>query len=208
MPDNVFGVREVLLTTGVQMRCRPVPPFATAAVRSTLPDPPFPQVTVESAAGGPEKHPALPETPEYKAWVIAKEKHRRELGLALERFTFNYGVVAWRFPAILAPGEPTEEGKDVEGVVTYGEWLTSPPDEWYLDDTLQDYGIKALKGPDRRAQYILYELILNDRDSAAVEEVVIQPDPLGKEEVLAALAPFVSKEMTGLSNTPSPEPEE
>ncbi len=184
---------EVVTDAGTTLYCRVVPPFAQTAVHRRMPDPPLPRVEVTSASGdSKETHIALPGTPEHDAYMQAKEAHRREFGLALQRFTITYGVVAWRF----APGEPAQ---------------VDPPDGWEIPDTLRDYGVKQLTGPDYRAQYILYELILTDKDLVKVEMATIPSAPVTQEDVAAAIAPFASsmgESPSSMDNPPSREKEQ
>lgn len=177
----------VLVSSGALLKCRPVPPFAMAEVRGRMPEPPMPKVTVSSAAGGPEVHDALPSTPEYEAYKEAHQKYRRELGLALERFSYNYGIIEWSWP----PEDPAP-GEHV--------WVSEPPEDWRLPAILKEYGVEELKGPDRRAQYILYELLLTDVDTKKVERLLFPTELLTKEDILAALAPFGSSDGVDLSS--------
>ncbi len=165
---------ELVTSQGAILYCRIVPPFAQAAVRRRMPAPPLPRVEVKSASGtNVETHIALPGTPEHDAYLKAKAEHTAELGMALQRFTVHYGIVAWR----LAPGEPVQ---------------VDPPEDWVLPQALVDYDVAVLAGPERRAQYILYVLILTDEDLDLVEATLLPTEEVGREEVAAALAPFAS----------------
>jgi hypothetical protein len=137
-----------------------------------MPDPPFPKVEVTSASGSTEIHPALPGTPEYEQYLHDQRQHRRELAMALQRFCVNYGIVAWH-----APGEEAQ---------------TQPPEGWAIPSILEEYGVENLSGPDHRAQYLLYEIIMTDEDLTLIEQVIMPEEEVSKEDVVAALAPFVS----------------
>ncbi|NIN66274.1 MAG: hypothetical protein GTO63_16595 [Anaerolineae bacterium] len=67
-----------------------------------------------------------------------------------------------------------------------------PPEDWVLPQALVDYDVAVLAGPERRAQYILYVLILTDEDLDLVEATLLPTEEVGREEVAAALAPFAS----------------
>lgn len=172
----------VVMNSGAVLYCRAVPPFAQAVVRRKMPEPPAPRVEVHSSAGGSEFHTALPGTPEYEEYVKARKEYKTELGLALQRFTVAYGTVAWE----LVPGEVAQ---------------TEPPDGWDIPQVLKEYGDVLLDGPDRRGQYILYELILTDKDLEAVEAIYFPEPPITKEDIAAAIAPFESSTKGDQSST-------
>jgi len=172
---NLSRYQKYELTDGTILWCRVVPPYAQAEAHNRFPEPPVPNVDV-MGSGNKEKHKALPGTPEYDAYVRAHKEYRRELGLAIQRFAFNYGVIAWRFPGELPEDDPH----------------TEPPEDWKLPGIMDRYGAKNREGPDRRGQYILYELILTESDMDGVERVILPTRPVSKEDVAAALAPFES----------------
>jgi hypothetical protein len=177
---------KVTTNQGAILYCRIVPVFAQTAVHKRIPAPPLPRVEVKSASGDSvETHLALPGTPEHDAYMQAKKDHKREFGLALQRFTITYGVVAWR----PAPGEPVQ---------------TVPPADWEFPPTLREYGVEPLDGPDYRAQYILYELVLTDEDLINVEAAILPSPPVTKEDVTAALAPFDLSTEGSPSSTDNP----
>lgn len=168
-------LREVTTTNGAVLRCRAVPPYAQAAVRTQLPSPPYPKVTVKSAAGGEEEHHALPGTQEYEDYRKAQDRYRMELGAALAEFNLNYGVIDWHLP-----------GEDGETA-----WHEMPPNGWEVPTAMKLYGIETSQSPaGRRAQFIQYELITTDMDSELVDAVLMPAQPLTKKEILAALDPF------------------
>lgn len=182
----------LLLINGAVIRCRPVPPYVQASVRGALPEPPVPRVAVTSAAGGKEEHIALEGTPEFDAYVIAQRKWRYAIATALQSFIMNYGVVEWRWPAQIAPGE---EAFDVDVV-----WESKPPIDWSVPSVMERYGLSSTDEQERRAQYIMHELITTEADQDALEALLLPMQPLTKEEVMAALSPFESSATVDLSS--------
>lgn len=167
-------LKEVTMANGAVLRCRAVPPYAQAAVRSQLPSPPYPKVKVKSAAGGEEEHHALPGTQEYEDYRKAQDQYRMELGAALAEFNLNYGVDSWTLP-----------GEDGE------TWHDMPPAGWVVPQGMILYGIKTATDPaGYRAQFIQHELITTDMDNEIVDAVLTPAQPLTKKEILAALDPF------------------
>jgi hypothetical protein len=146
--------------------------------------PKYPFKELKSAAGGSETAPALEDTPEFLEYQDSMDQYRIDQSRLMREFEYNYGIVGWK--------DPEEE-----------KWHKEPPEDWTVPEGLRRYGVETSKDPTEfRAQYINYELILTDADRVLVESA-IGVGPVSKEDIEAALVPFVSPESTESSGSPS-----
>lgn len=179
MGDDM-NMRDVTVSTGAVLRCRPVPPYLLATLRGKLPLPPrLPKLNLQSAAGT-EVAKALPESPEYEEYRIAQQEWERKRTQIFTDFTLDFGIVEWRLP----------ESE---------EWTNTPPDGWQLDPVLVRWGLVEAAGEPRVA-YIKSELIVTDADMNLVDSVTNEPAPVTEGEVQQALVPFVSPETKNQSS--------
>jgi hypothetical protein len=152
---------EKKLSSGWEVRLRPVPPLAQSAVldMSKYVHPPAPMQEVKT---GKDKKSVEyvsygPNHPEMIAW-------HRECGRLDQRqfedgteFSYSYGVHSWR-----------EDG---------GEWLTKPPKDWEIDPAF----VSMLQDDDefhRRLAFIKTELILSPDDLAEVQRTLYSVQPV------------------------------
>ena len=165
-------IKELELTSGWKVRCRPVPPLAQMGVmdRPDLQYPPPPTVTVKTVAG--EETVRAPEgSDESNAYYAAC----REIDAARDRrgleFNFAYGVKAW-----------SQDGK---------KWLKEPPKGWEPEPMLVE-AVGGVSNP--RTAFIMYELIASAADFRDVNKVIVYTgmDPLTVQEVESAEDGFKS----------------
>jgi hypothetical protein len=168
---------DVTLDSGAVVRCRPIPPHSTRAVLSRFKRPTVPNVELKSAAGGSETAVALPETPEWDAFMKEQEAYNEAVRMALDDFMLNYGIVGWKL--------------DSES-----EWSTKPPDNWRVPALMSQYGVVDSDDLwEQRLHFIRYGLILTDDDSEKVDRACMII-PVTKEDVATAAIPFDSSGST------------
>lgn len=169
-----MNVKDVVVSSGAVLRCRPVPPYAMTDVLAAVEEPEYPFIDVKSDAGGSERLPALRDSPEYVAYQKDMRNFRvRQRAIAIEA-DLNIGVIEWRLP-----------GTD--------EFVRMPPDDWKIPAMMSAYGVEpATDAIKRRVQFIKYELIMTENDDDLVMGVIRMSKPVTAEEVEAAAAPFES----------------
>jgi hypothetical protein len=173
------AVEEIELPdSGALVRCRPVSPLALGPVFQSIPEPDFPMVDVESAAGGSERHPALQDTDEFVRYQKEMRQYRKEIGEAIMDFKLNSGVLAWSW----------DEGET---------WHEDVPNDWTLPWGLRKYypGGVPSDAYDRRALYIRTEIIVSDADDDLVGNIIGSKPGTGQtnimpEEIQAQLDPI------------------
>jgi len=111
---------QVELANGAVVICRPVPPYTTHDVLKAVPEPSYPYVDIQSAAGGSENRPALRESPEWDKYQAQLREHRLALQQAVIEHELSYGIVAWKFP-----------GMD--------KFAKMPPDGWEPDEYIRKH---------------------------------------------------------------------
>ena len=171
---------QVELANGAVVICRPVPPYTTHDVLKAVPEPSYPYVDIQSAAGGSENRPALRESPEWDKYQAQLREHRLALQQAVIEHELSYGIVAWKFP-----------GMD--------KFAKMPPDGWEPDEYIRKHcGVADETSQDAwRIQFIKYVLIATDNDDDAINKVIHDvAAPPTAEELKAALRPFESTERT------------
>jgi len=136
-----MSVKIVKLSSGYEVKVRPVPPHASVAVMEQYEYPDAPTEKVKSAAGHEEELPAPEDSPEMKAYHAKCNKIYKESKNAAKEFLLDYAVIAWN------------DGAD---------WMTEPPEDWALDPVLIRHGVKP--SDNRRVDFIRYELIADNAD--------------------------------------------
>lgn len=175
MNDNM--VKEVSLTNGAAVRCRPVPPHALGPVILSFKEPEFPYVEVKGAAGV-ERHPALQGTPEYDAWVLERNAHDLRVSRAVMDFDLEYGIISWKLPGV-------------------DEYTNQVPKDFSVPGIMKRYGVETSDDPyERRLQFIKYALITTSTDDDTVSAVTKAAKPVTAKEVETTLAPFESDEQS------------
>lgn len=156
-------MKEVTLTDGTIVRCRPVPPYATVQVRRVEAPPPFPREKIKSAAGGVEEVDALEGSPLVEEWQAEMQAYNRRLQERTVEFTLDFGIISWKLP-----------GSD--------EFTSEPPEDWTIPEALLAYGVTPAKR--KRLDFIRYELIASSLDSERIDNVLIgEYDTVSQEEV-------------------------
>lgn len=172
------NIQEVTLSTGVVVRCRPVPPYALQVIHEKFPVPVYPVEKIESAAGHVEVKPVLRDTPEWEQYQEDLMKYNKIRAVAVMDFSMTYSIVSWRLP-------------------DSSEWVTEPPDTWKVPDIMAHFDVTTSDDPyDRRLQFLKYTLIQRDSDLLALDAIAADMQPITKKEVKAAKAPFELEEQT------------
>lgn len=181
--------QQLVLSNGVRMEVRPVPPYVQAAVRQALPEPPFPSVTLESkSTGNKEVVPVLPGTEAYEEYRKAVSENRLLVRTAMTSFNLDYGVLRWQYP-------------------NSDDWVEEAPRDWEVPHggLLTTLGVtKITEFNTRRSLYIRFELLIADSDVDRVDRIIYSKQALTKEEILAALVPFDSNDEIDLWNLRAP----
>jgi hypothetical protein len=171
----------ITLSNGMQAECRPVPPYAMGIVHQQIPEPEFPHVKVESAAGGSEELPALPGSEIWAGYRKTYEEYKQELARASLDFSLNYAVIQWR--------------DDEEA-----EWFSEVPEGWTVPKILEGYGVSTSDDEvEKRVQYIKFVLIQTRDDAVKIKEFTHhkKPTSVTREEIEAAKTPFEPETPTG-----------
>lgn len=144
-------IKELKLTSGWTVRCRPVPPLAQTGAMDGLGlhYPPPPKISVKTVTGE-EETDAPEESEEYVAYFEACGKVDEARERKGRDFTYAYGVREW-----------SEDGK---------KWLKEPPKGWKPDPIL----VEAIGDVgDRRTAFIMYELIVSAKDLKDVNGIIL-----------------------------------
>jgi len=136
-----MAIRVVKLSSGYEVKVRPVPPHASVAVMEQYEYPDAPTERVESAAGHTEELPVPKDSPEMKVYQAECKRIYTESKKTAKKFLLDYAVVEW---------------KDEIG------WRTEPHQDWTLDPVLVRHGVKP--SDNRRVDFIRYELIADNAD--------------------------------------------
>jgi hypothetical protein len=174
---------QVKLSNGVLVVCRPVPPYALMPLYEAFSEPEMPMEVIETISGVEKKRP-LPKSETWQKYQQAIKDHRRKLNVEVIKYHFNLGVISWELPD--------------------GEVQSQPPVEWQLPLAMQQYVTTEMNEFDRRAAYIMYELMAREEDVDAVETAIgmRKSTPISNQEVEAAATPFVSVAETKKSSRP------
>ena len=183
-------LRIVQLLGDWEVRVTPVPPqasFRWVKAHVQYPDkPPKPMVEMRSPLLGPdappETAPALPETPEWDAWILEMQAWqeqcdtmRRDKADEEMDFSLDYAVVDWR-----------RKGSE-------DEWQSEPADDWQPPPALKRHGISV--DDNRRLAFIHYELLSQPASHELVMRAAFPSgeadmSPVTEKEVSAALGSF------------------
>lgn len=172
--------KELELSSGAVVHCRPVPPYMIGSVTAKFTEPAYPYIDESSIAGGSERRPALIGTEQWNRWQSEMKEYRKKMGSAVMDFSLSYGIVDWRFP-------------DMD------EFVKEPPDDWQVPEELvQLTGERTSSDAAiRRTQFIKFELLLTNEDADKVEAVTTRPSqPITREELKDAMSPFDSDAAT------------
>lgn len=173
------NVKEITLSTGIAVRCKPVPPFSVTDIvrvvtrnRPDLQMPPRPTEKIEGAAGTTEAYVRMG-TPEYDEWWAKCQEVDERLREEREGITHDLGIVEWKFP-------------DSE------EWSSDPPKKWKLPESVTDYGVKPREGKKgKRIDFIRHELLTSPKDVTDITDVIFGPmAPITEEEIAAISGTF------------------
>lgn len=137
---------QMLQLSGCYVRVRRVPAWFALRVVEHFKMPRPPLEVVETVAGT-EVQAARPGSPEYEKYLEELDRARQELQNAQYVAALNAGVVAWSFD-----GE---------------SWESEPPEDWQLDPV---FAVSSTG--DRRADYLLHEILVDSRDLAAVADAI------------------------------------
>jgi len=190
--------REIVLSNGVRLRVRPVPPHVYLVFRGQVhaalpPEPQPPTVEFTTKAGHKERTVAPEDDPAWEQYLASHAQWEEQQRIALERandawnsLIRDYAVVAWQFPG--------------------GDWLQEPPADWRYPDALTRAGLSPSEN--LRAEYIALELLTTPRDIAALLDVIESETVLREEEIVAAEAGFRGRHKSagkaaGGRNTPN-----
>jgi hypothetical protein len=143
-----MSIRIVKLSSGYEVKVRPVPPHASVAVMEQYEYPDAPTEKVQSAAGHTEELPAPKDSSEMKVYQAECNRIYKESKKAAKDFLLDYAVIAWR-----------DSG---ESDPINGEWQYEPSQVWELDPVLIRHGVKP--SDNRRVDFIRYELITDNAD--------------------------------------------
>ena len=183
-------LRVVQLAGDWEVRVTPVPPHASFRwVKSHVqyPDkPPKPVVEMRSpllsADAPPEIATALPDTPEWDAWMVALREWQDQCDKIREskadeemEFSLDYAIVDWR-----------KKGTD-------DPWCAEPGADWEPRAALLRHNVDV--SDDRRLAFIHYELLAQSENynlvtRAAFPQGEADMSPVTEEEVSAALGSF------------------
>lgn len=150
--------KEIVLSSGIVVRARPVPPLLVGKVLTTRPDlqsPMAPLVEVKGVAGT-EIMAARPGEREYEEWAQKCTELKIIRDELQDNFIWNYGIVAWKHL-----GEK--------------RFTTEPPKDWKIPMLLSKFGL-ALKTDDeleRRLLYIQTVILETPEDLEIIQDVVL-----------------------------------
>lgn len=164
-----------VLSNGVILRTRPVPPYASYDVHQALPAPPVPKVTLTSEVDGHvETHRALPGTPEHDEYMAALVAHRKMMESALVDFDLDYTAVDWKYP-----------GTD--------EFVEDPPGDWNPPPVMARWNVTyGTHASARRVAFIKLALLLTEEDQEKIESTSSGQGPITYDEIKAGLGPIGS----------------
>jgi len=200
-------LRTVQLAGDWEVRVTPVPPHASfkwVKAHVKYPDkPPKPMVEMRSPLLPPdapaESAPALPDTPEWDAWMLELQNWQEQCDKVREakadeemEFSLDYAVMDWRKSGTEDP------------------WQSEPAADWEPRSALERHGVDV--GDNRRLAFIHYELLAQPENYdlivyAAFPKGEADMSPITEEEVNAALGNFrtgsgVSRESRNMGTTP------
>lgn len=161
--------KEIVLSSGIVVRARPVPPLLVGKVITTRPDlraPMAPLVEVKGVAGT-EIMPARPGEHEYEEWVQRCTELRIVRDALQDNFIWNYGVVAWKHL-----GEK--------------RFITEPPKDWVIPTLLSKFGLAPRIDDEleRRLTYIQTVILETPEDLENIQNVVLgETTAISEQEV-------------------------
>ena len=150
--------KEIVLSSGIVVRVRPVPPLLVGKVITTRPDlqsPMAPLVEVKGVAGT-EIMAARPGEREYEEWAQKCTELRIIRDELQDNFIWNYGVVDWKHP-----GEK--------------RFTTEPPKDWVIPKLLSKFGLMPRTDDEleRRLLYIQTVILATPEDLERTQEVIL-----------------------------------
>jgi len=150
--------KEIVLSSGIVVRARPVPPLLVGKVVTTRPDlraPMAPLVEVKGVAGT-EIMPARPGEREYEEWVQKCAELKIIRDALQDNFIWNYGVVDWKHPGTK-------------------KFVTEPPKNWKVPELLSKFGLAPKTGDEleRRLIYIQTVILATPEGLEILQDVVL-----------------------------------
>ena len=150
--------KEIVLSGGIVVRVRPVPPLLVGKVITTRPDlqsPMAPLVEVKGVAGT-EIMAARPGEREYEEWAQKCTELRIVRNELQDNFIWNYGITAWKHP-----GEK--------------KFVTEPPKNWVIPKLLSKFGLtpRTDNELERRLIYIQAVILATPEDLENVQDIVL-----------------------------------
>lgn len=168
-------MEEIVLSSGVTVRCESVSMLATTEIIAVRPEcrMPTPPVEVIKSRTGTTPVAAQPGTSEYAEWEREADAVRAARARIEDQAPFYLGVLEWKQPG---------QSKFSERV----------PKGWKFSHRLAALGVKAREGEDgRQWDYIIYGLLKDPADYLAVQRVVFV-GAITEEEVTAVTDKFPS----------------
>lgn len=167
-------MEELVLSSGVTVRCEAVPLMATTEIIAVRPEcrMPTPPVEVVKSRTGTTPVAAQPGTPEYAEWEREADAVRAARARIEDQAPFYLGVLEWK-------------------QVGQSKFSERVPKGWAFSRRLAALGVEPREGEDGRCwDYIVYELLKSPVDHLAVQRVVFGASAITEEEVAAVTDKF------------------
>jgi len=150
--------KEVVQSSGIVVRARPVPPLLVGKVVTTRPDlqSPMPPLVEVKGVAGTEIMAARPGEREYEEWVQKCAELKIIRDALQDNFIWNYGVVDWKHPGTK-------------------KFVTEPPKDWKVPELLSKFGL-APKTDDELGQRLIYiqtVILATPEDLESIQDVVL-----------------------------------
>ena len=150
--------KEVVLSSGIVVRVRPVPPLLVGKVVTTRPDlqSPLPPLVEVKGVAGTEIMPARQGEREYEEWAQKCAELKIVRNHLQDNFIWNYGVIDWKHP-----GEK--------------KFVAEPPKDWKVPALLSKFGLAPKTGDklERRLLYIQTVILATPEDLETLQDVVL-----------------------------------